>query len=185
MSAKAPRKKIRWDLWMIVTVGVSIFYMLFLLYPLISMLSKSVIGEDGGFTWQYFAKVFHKKYYQRAIWGSLKISATVTLITVLVSMLSLSLYLTAFAILYVCLMLVVSRKIAGRSGKYFVRQQKSIGDLNGYVEEMINGQRVVKVFCYEERAGKRFDERNDDLRTNAFKAGAFSNMMGPVNNNLG
>ena len=53
MSAKAPRKKIRWDLWMIVTVGVSIFYMLFLLYPLISMLSKSVIGEDGGFTWQY------------------------------------------------------------------------------------------------------------------------------------
>ena len=50
MSAKAPRKKIRWDLWMIVTVGVSIFYMLFLLYPLISMLSKSVIGEDGGFT---------------------------------------------------------------------------------------------------------------------------------------
>ena len=85
MSAKAPRKKIRWDLWMIVTVGVSIFYMLFLLYPLISMLSKSVIGEDGGFTWQYFAKVFHKKYYQRAIWGSLKISATVTLITVLLA----------------------------------------------------------------------------------------------------
>ena len=85
MSAKAPRKKIRWDLWMIVTVGVSIFYMLFLLYPLISMLSKSVIGEDGGFTWQYFAKVFQKKYYQRAIWGSLKISATVTLITVLLA----------------------------------------------------------------------------------------------------
>lgn len=56
MSAKAPRKKIRWDLWMIVTVGVSIFYMLFLLYPLISMLSKSVIGEDGGFTWQYFCQ---------------------------------------------------------------------------------------------------------------------------------
>ena len=70
---------------MIVTVGVSIFYMLFLLYPLISMLSKSVIGEDGGFTWQYFAKVFHKKYYQRAVWGSLKISATVTLITVLLA----------------------------------------------------------------------------------------------------
>ena len=75
-----------------------------------------------------------------------------TLITVLVSMLSLSFYLTAFAILYVCLMLVISRKIAARSGKYFVRQQKSIGDLNGYVEEMINGQRVVKVFCHEEAA---------------------------------
>ena len=85
MSAKAPRKKIRWDLWMIVTVAISIFYLLFLLYPLISMLSKSVIGDDGGFTWKYFAKVFQKKYYQRAILGSLKISATVTLIAVLLA----------------------------------------------------------------------------------------------------
>ena len=83
MSAKAPRKKIRWDLWMIVTVAISIFYLLFLLYPLISMLSKSVIGDDGGFIWKYFSKVFQKKYYQRAILGSLKISATVTLITVM------------------------------------------------------------------------------------------------------
>ena len=70
---------------MIVTVAISIFYLLFLLYPLISMLSKSVIGDDGGFTWKYFSKVFQKKYYQRAILGSLKISATVTLITVLLA----------------------------------------------------------------------------------------------------
>ena len=85
MSAKRPRQKIKWDLWMIVTVAISAFYLLFLLYPLISMLSKSVIGEDGGFTWAFFQKVFSKKYYQRAILGSLKISATVTLITVLIA----------------------------------------------------------------------------------------------------
>ena len=85
MSDKAPRRKIKWDMWMIVTVVVSVFYMLFLLYPLISMLSKSVIGEEGGFTWEFFDKVFNKKYYRRAIMGSLKISATVTLITVLLA----------------------------------------------------------------------------------------------------
>lgn len=84
MSAKAPRRKIKWDLWMVVTVSVSVFYLLFLLYPLIAMLSKSVIGESG-LTGEYFAKVFSKKYYQRAVMGSLKISATVTLITVLLA----------------------------------------------------------------------------------------------------
>ena len=85
MSAKAPHKKIRWDLWMIVTVAVSVFYLLFLLYPLVSMLSKSVISEDGGLTWDFFSRVFSKKYYQRAIMGSLKISATVTIIAVLLA----------------------------------------------------------------------------------------------------
>ena len=108
------------------------------------------------------------------------VSAAVTVITVLVSMLSLSLYLTAFAILYVCLMLVVSRKIAGRSGKYFVRQQKSLGDLNGYMEEMINGQRVVKVFCHEEAAEKDFDKRNEELCHNASRANGYGNMLMPV-----
>ena len=108
------------------------------------------------------------------------VSAAVTLITVLVSMLSLSLYLTAFAILYVCLMLIVSRKIAARSGKYFVRQQKSIGDLNGYVEEMINGQRVVKVFCHEEAAEKDFDRRNEELCHNTSRANGYGNMLMPV-----
>ena len=108
------------------------------------------------------------------------VSAAVTIITVLVSMLSLSLYLTAFAILYVCLMLVVSRKIAGRSGKYFVRQQKSLGDLNGYIEEMINGQKVVKVFCHEEAVEKDFDKRNEELCHNASRANGYGNMLMPV-----
>lgn len=83
MPAKA--KKRRWDVWMGVSLAMTVFYLLFLLYPLITMLSKSVIGEDGGFTWSFFTKVFTKKYYQRAILGSLKISATVTLITVLLA----------------------------------------------------------------------------------------------------
>ncbi len=85
MPENKPRKGIKWDLWMLVTVGVSVFYLLFLLYPLFSMLSKSVIAEDGGFTWAFFERIFTKKYYKRAIMGSLKISATVTLITVLLA----------------------------------------------------------------------------------------------------
>ena len=85
MSANRPKAKFKWDLWMIVTVCVSIFYLLFLLYPLISMLSKSVIAEEGGITWEFFTKVFTKKYYKRAIMGSIKISATVTLVTVLLA----------------------------------------------------------------------------------------------------
>ena len=85
MSVNKPKAKFKWDLWMIVTVAVSIFYLLFLLYPLFSMLSKSVIAEGGGLTWEFFTKVFTKKYYKRAIMGSIKISATVTLITVLLA----------------------------------------------------------------------------------------------------
>ena len=85
MSDNKPKAKFKWDLWMIVTVAVSIFYLLFLLYPLFSMLSKSVIAEGGGLTWEFFTKVFTKKYYKRAIMGSIKISATVTLITVLLA----------------------------------------------------------------------------------------------------
>ena len=108
------------------------------------------------------------------------VSAAVTLVTVLVTMLSQSIYLTAFAILYVCLMLTISRKIASRSGKYFVRQQKSIGDLNGYVEEMVNGQRVVKVFCHEEEAEKAFDSLNDELCHNVSRANGYGNMLMPV-----
>lgn len=84
MSDKAPRGKMRWDMWMIVSLGMTAFYLIFLLYPLISMLSKSVIGADG-FTWDHFIRVFTKKYYYRAVLGSLKISATVTLITVLLA----------------------------------------------------------------------------------------------------
>ena len=107
-------------------------------------------------------------------------SAAISIVSVLVGMLAQSVYLTAFALLYVALMLVVSRKIAGRSGRYFVRQQISLGDLNGYIEEMINGQKVVKVFCHEEAAKQDFDARNEDLFHNAAQANGYANMLMPV-----
>lgn len=113
------------------------------------------------------------------------ISSVVTLAVIFIAMLINSWILTLIVIATVVGILWVTKVVAGKSSRFFIGQQRSLGAVNGYVEEMINGQRVVKVFCYEDRAGKRFDELNDDLRINAFKAGAFSNMMGPVNNNLG
>ena len=113
------------------------------------------------------------------------ISSIVTVVVVFIAMLQESWLLTLVTMGTILGILFVTLQVVKRSGKYFVGQQKSLGAVNGYVEEMINGQRVVKVFCYEDRAKERFDELNDILRINAFKASAFSNMMGPVNNNLG
>ena len=75
--------------------------------------------------------------------------------------------------------------MSAQSGKYFVKQQQSLADVNGYIEEMINGQKVVKVFCHEQKAVEEFDRRNDELCRNATAANKFANILGPVNNNLG
>jgi ATP-binding cassette subfamily B protein len=75
--------------------------------------------------------------------------------------------------------------LAGKAGKFFIGQQKSLGAVNGYIEEMITGQKVVKVFNREEICKEEFDKLNETLCENAFSAGKFSNMMGPINNNLG
>ena len=113
------------------------------------------------------------------------ISSIATLVSVFVMMLLASplltvvVFITAFGILY------ITKAVASRSAKFFIGQQKALGKVNGYVEEMISGQRVVKVFCREETCKDEFNEINETLRVNAFKAGAFTNMMGPVNNNLG
>ena len=107
-------------------------------------------------------------------------SAIISILVTLAMMLRQSIYLTLFVLLYVALMLVISRKIAGRSGKYFVRQQISLGDMNGYIEEMINGQKVVKVFCHEEAAKRDFDRLNRELRENATRANGYGNMLMPV-----
>ena len=82
-------------------------------------------------------------------------------------------------------MMFIAKKIGGKSGKYFVKQQKSIGDLNGYIEEMINGQKVVKVFCHEEKTKEEFDRRNDELCYNATEANKFANILMPIMGNLG
>lgn len=113
------------------------------------------------------------------------VSSVITIVVVFSTMLSTSWILTLVVLCTVAGIMAVTLFVVSRSRTYFLGQQKSLGAVNGYVEEMINGQRVVKVFCYEDRAKDRFDELNDELRTNAFKAGAFSNAMGPVNNNLG
>ena len=113
------------------------------------------------------------------------ISSIATLVVLFVAMLITSPILTGVMILTVTVIVLVTTFIVGKSAGFFIGQQKSLGAVNGYVEEMISGQRVVKVFCHEDTCKEEFDKLNDQLRENAFKAGAYSNMMGPVNNNLG
>jgi ATP-binding cassette, subfamily B, multidrug efflux pump len=113
------------------------------------------------------------------------LSTLVTVVTVLVAMLTTNLILTAFVVCWVTLMMLLAGKIGGLSGKYFVEQQKTLGDLNGYTEEMINGQKVVKVFNHEAQSQAGFDHRNDELYDCAAKANTFANILMPIMSNLG
>ena len=113
------------------------------------------------------------------------ISSVFTIVFVFVSMLKISWILTLFVVLCILVMMLVTKKIGAQSGKFFAKQQKSIGDVNGYIEEMINGQKVVKVFCHEQKAKEIFDKKNTELCENATKANIFANCMGPVMGNLG
>ena len=113
------------------------------------------------------------------------ISSATTLVAVFVMMLVTSPILTGIVMVTAFGIMMVTATVAKNTGKYFIGQQRALGAVNGYVEEMIGGQRVVKVFCREETCKKEFDEINEKLRKNAFKAGSYTNMMGPVNNNLG
>ncbi|MBR4016224.1 MAG: ABC transporter ATP-binding protein, partial [Oscillospiraceae bacterium] len=113
------------------------------------------------------------------------ISSIATLVTVFALMIKASPILTVVVVITAMGILYITKAVAMNSAKFFIGQQKSLGKVNGYVEEMISGQRVVKVFCREETCKDEFNTINEDLRVNAFKAGAFTNMMGPVNNNLG
>ena len=113
------------------------------------------------------------------------LSSVVSLVAVVCAMLSLSLWLTLFVLAFAVLMLYITKRVSGQSGKNFVKQQQSLADVNGYIEEMINGQKVVKVFCHEQKAVEEFDRRNDELCRNATAANKFANILGPVNNNLG
>ncbi len=113
------------------------------------------------------------------------LSSVVSLVAVVCAMLSLSLWLTLFVLAFAVLMLYITKRVSGQSGKFFVKQQQSLADVNGYIEEMINGQKVVKVFCHEQKAVEEFDRRNDELCRNATAANKFANILGPVNNNLG
>ncbi len=112
-------------------------------------------------------------------------SSVITIVSVFVSMCVVSLPLTGFVIVSLILMMMLTGSIAGKSGKYFVAQQTSVAEVNGYIEEMINGQKVVKVFNHEKPAEEAFDELNEELYTNAREANGFANILGPINNNLG
>jgi ATP-binding cassette subfamily B protein len=100
-------------------------------------------------------------------------------------MLVLSIPLTLLVFATVFIMFIVTKKIGGKSAVYFIRQQAAIGDVNGFIEEMINGQRVVKVFCHEEEAKKEFDKKNDDLCEQATAANRFANILMPIMGNIG
>ncbi len=113
------------------------------------------------------------------------ISSVVTLVVLFITMLRTSLILTAVSMITIAAVIYATKYLAGKSGKYFVGQQQSLGTLNGYIEEMISGQKVVKIFNHESVCKQEFDGLNEVLRQNAFSAGKFANMMGPINNNLG
>ncbi len=113
------------------------------------------------------------------------LSSSITVVSTFISMLVLSVPLTLLIILMVAVMLNAVRFIGGRSGMYFVRQQKSLGALNGYIEEMMEGQKVVKVFCHEEESKEKFYKLNDELFDSAKNANTFANILMPVMANLG
>ncbi len=113
------------------------------------------------------------------------INSVITVVTVLVCMFMLDVPLTFVTLAMVGVMLVATKKVGGLSSRYFLSQQKAIGELNGYVEEMMNGQKVVKVFCHEQESIEHFDELNNHLFDSAYKANKFGNMMGPINAQLG
>ena len=113
------------------------------------------------------------------------VNTIVTLVGVLASMIYLSIPLTLLALAMVGVMLLVTKYLTGNSGKYFLRQQQELGKVNGYIEEMMNGQKVVKVFCHEQIAIDEFDKLNDELFQSADKANAYSLVAMPVNGQLG
>mgnify|MGYP003288073153 CR=1 FL=1 len=113
------------------------------------------------------------------------ISSIITLAVVFTAMLRASWILTLVILVTVSCILFITVKIVGKAGKYFIGQQRSLGALNGFVEEMVNGQKVVKVFNHEQACKDEFDKLNEELCQNAYTAGKLTNMMGPVNNNLG
>ena len=113
------------------------------------------------------------------------ISSIVTLIVIFTAMIKASWILTIVILFTVSGIMFASVTVVGKAGKYFIGQQRSLGALNGYVEEMITGQKVVKVFNHEDTCKEEFDKLNEELCQNAYTAGKLSNLMGPLNNNLG
>ena len=113
------------------------------------------------------------------------INSLISIVNVLIYMIILSVPLTFVSIVMVMLVIWASKTAASKSGKFFVSQQKNIGALNGFIEEMMDGQKVVKVFCHEEESIERFDQLNNDLFGSAYNANRYANILGPINVQLG
>ena len=113
------------------------------------------------------------------------VSSAVTILGVLFSMISLNIPLTCLSLFMVALMLLITRQITNRSSRYFVAQQKNLGTVNGYIEEMMEGQKVIKVFCHEEENVDRFNQINDQLFHSADNANGFANILMPIMGNMG
>ena len=113
------------------------------------------------------------------------INSAITIVSVFVSMLILNIPLTITTLVMVSIMLGVTKKVAGFSGNFFVKQQRDLGKVNGFIEEMMDGQKVVKVFCHEEENIEKFKEINNNLYESAYNANAFANVIGPINAQLG
>ena len=113
------------------------------------------------------------------------VSSLISITAVFIAMLSTSVWLTLLMFVFLGLMMVVVKKIGGGSAKYFVKQQQSLGRVNGFIEEMIGGQKVVKVFCHEQQNQQDFDALNDEFCLNATKANTYANIMMPIMGNLG
>ena len=112
------------------------------------------------------------------------ITSIFSIITIFCSMIYLSPMLTGFVIIFTILTLIVTKTITSKSAKYFLKQQYALGKVNGYIEEMLNGQKVIKVFTHEEEAKKNFDKLNDQLNDNMYHAHKFINILMPIANNL-
>ncbi len=112
-------------------------------------------------------------------------SSIITIVAVFSAMVATSWVLTIVVLIVVFIMLTISRKITGKSSKFFIAQQKSLGQVNGYIEEMIHGQKVVKVFCHEDKTKSDFDKINEELCNNATSANTFANVLMPIMGNMG
>ncbi len=112
-------------------------------------------------------------------------NSLITVVSVFCAMVTTSIPLTLLVVVFVAFMLLITKHIGGQSGKYFVKQQRSLGAVNGFIEEMVTGQKVVQVFCHEEKAKAEFDALNEELRLQADAANSYANVMGPIMNNLG
>ena len=113
------------------------------------------------------------------------INSSITIVGVLVSMIMLNIPLTLLTLVLVGVMLFVTKKATGMSGKYFVKQQKNLGEVNGFIEEMMGGQKVVKVFCHEQENIEKFDRINEELCDSSYNANKFANILGPINAQIG